>query len=829
MTFRPEIPIAKKRERVIDNLQTVAQPNLFNPRGVYDGRNLFYISHTLNLPGGGTGTFTVNLGNSNSGRGVFEVRLARTSSVVVRPSHVQKAISNEAHLGDPKVATAINVLNLLLRQAFKENYPTNYGGSFFGPAGMQPVQGSGIELWRGFFQSVRPTLGKLLVTVDVAMAAVYQSGRVLDIAGTLLNIRDVRQLHLADERDLRKLQVYFKNRQVICRTTGNATKTIYEIVRGPIGEYRFEIEQNGSRYITTIAEHLLRAHNITLGYPGSFGVRISGASAPFPVILPAECVKVIPGQPYKKRLPANVTDAAVQFATMKPRQRYEAITGGHNPQIPSPIHGFANSQYIIQSGMQINQRPIELQAKIIDAPQIRFARSSKRPKNGVWNLLDQTFKNSTNMRAWGFVNFEYGIQQDAVRMMKVLVECCQKLGMDIDVPAAFIQAGNIQAAEKDLDRLRSDIFQRAKKVDMIIVLLPARADETRHIVKYWGDVKNGIRTSCLREDKLRKALKQWKDKGDSQVTNQVCRLNARMGGQYAVPEFQEIRQLQLAGEFLIMGTDVSHPSPGSNRPSIASLVWSTNPEATSYVAYTSVQPSRVEIIQELKEMVKRALRDFANHPRNPRPPKTIIIFRDGCSEGEIQAVRAAEVTAIQDACREVWANAKLDVKKFPYPKLTFIVVVKRHHTVFFPKDPQNPRSADKNGNCLAGLAVERLRSPMIPGFFLQSHAPILGTARPAQYSILHDDNYNFDCPRIQQLSFELTHVYAKATRSISIPAPTYYADIVCGRAKFHFDPALYGNFDGASSDGGQEEQFNWQQAFKPVSQENYYDKTMYFL
>lgn len=58
---------------------------------------------------------------------------------------------------------------------------------------------------------------------------------------------------------------------------------------------------------------------------------------------------------------------------------------------------------------------------------------------------------------------------------------------------------------------------------------------------------------------------------------------------------------------------------------------------------------------------------------------------------------------------------------------------------------------------------------------------------------------------LQGLSFALCHVYARATRSVSIPAPVYCksdfdsikelpseapldADIVCSRAKNHYDP-----------------------------------------
>ncbi|TFL04091.1 hypothetical protein BDV98DRAFT_563547, partial [Pterulicium gracile] len=43
----------------------------------------------------------------------------------------------------------------------------------------------------------------------------------------------------------------------------------------------------------------------------------------------------------------------------------------------------------------------------------------------------------------------------------------------------------------------------------------------------------------------------------------------------------------------------------------------------------------------------------------------------------------------------------------------------------------------------------------------------------------------------RNLSFALCHVYARSTRSVSVPAPVYYADIVCSRVKNHYDPAMH--------------------------------------
>ncbi|GBE81911.1 hypothetical protein SCP_0402850 [Sparassis crispa] len=72
---------------------------------------------------------------------------------------------------------------------------------------------------------------------------------------------------------------------------------------------------------------------------------------------------------------------------------------------------------------------------------------------------------------------------------------------------------------------------------------------------------------------------------------------------------------------------------------------------------------------------------------------------------------------------------------------------------------------------------------------------------------------------LQELSYVLCHVYASATRSVSIPAPVYYADRVCARAAYHFDPATDLHLDDetltSSSDAHREfDMTRWQAAFR---------------
>jgi len=140
-------------------------------------------------------------------------------------------------------------------------------------------------------------------------------------------------------------------------------------------------------------------------------------------------------------------------------------------------------------------------------------------------------------------------------------------------------------------------------------------------------------------------------------------------------------------------------------------------------------------------------------------------------------VLETEVPCLKSACQKLGIN--------PLPKITVIVVGKRHHVRFFPISQDR---GDRSGNCPAGTVIDRdVTHPLEFDFYLQSHGGLLGTSRPAHYNVLLDEN-NFQPDGLQGLSFALCHVYARSTRSVSIPAPVYYADIVCARAKNHYDP-----------------------------------------
>ena len=138
------------------------------------------------------------------------------------------------------------------------------------------------------------------------------------------------------------------------------------------------------------------------------------------------------------------------------------------------------------------------------------------------------------------------------------------------------------------------------------------------------------------------------------------------------------------------------------------------------------------------------------------------------SEGQFLTVLASELVAIRAACTELEEGYQ--------PKITYIVVQKRHHTRFFPSD----NNKYKNGNALAGTVVDQgINHPTEGDFYLlryvlryvgqiitssyYSHEGIQGTSRPCHYQVLWDDS-DFSADELEILSYYLCHLYSRCTR-----------------------------------------------------------------
>ncbi|PIO00712.1 hypothetical protein AB205_0117660, partial [Aquarana catesbeiana] len=107
----------------------------------------------------------------------------------------------------------------------------------------------------------------------------------------------------------------------------------------------------------------------------------------------------------------------------------------------------------------------------------------------------------------------------------------------------------------------------------------------------------------------------------------------------------------------------------------------------------------------------------------------------------------------------------------------------------------------KSGNIPAGTTVDtNITHPFEFDFYLCSHAGIQGTSRPSHYYVLWDDN-RFTADELQILTYQLCHTYVRCTRSVSIPAPAYYARLVAFRARYHLVDKEHDSGEGSHISG----------------------------
>ncbi|KAM5539012.1 hypothetical protein V8D89_007235 [Ganoderma adspersum] len=769
----PEFFTHGRNLEVIDQLWQ-DHATTFNPRPFYDGRKNMY--STRDIP---PMDYPVRLGSRRDApTHVVKVRRVGTIDAAAVVMLTKRRSSHDPY---DMYAKALSVLQLLVRQApsLRHGFRAHVK-AFFVPQGSKDL-GNGLVARRGFFQSIRPTPGRLLVNVDTACALVYSHGtNLIDIMAAWLKLKDIRGLQSLHAQQYAELRSFLKGVRVkVIVAPSMKARPIADLVpRAALQEFDTETER------LTVAAHFKKKYNVTVRHNECVGVRL-GRTA----IIPAELCEIVEGQLFRKKIPSHVQKDFLSFATQRPELRFSAIRRAVGGAPHEQQFDYANSDFMREAGMSISTEPMLLPSQVINPPVIRF-QDLRRPQDvftpslGAWNVKDRQFWRPGNvLKIWSVVNFDNKAQEWEVQgFLRTLITNLQKLGLVVQTvqPRIFSgNPGNPRNALEDAGRFMRVQCTGNEKPQLLLVFLPANAADCRHYVKFWGDMVADVSTQCVRGGKWNHSRNP--NQLDQYCNNLALKINVRLEGVNSMIDSPFTRDLLY--DSMVVGADVGHPGPGvATRPSMTGFVASVSPGAAFAVSYAGVQQPRVEMIQDLTTMVMHAIDRWAafrrmNMPdQKLLPPKNIFFYRDGVSEGEFEQVAQQEIPLIKDAFN------KAGIPEIMQPKLLFVIVAKRHHVRFFPKSSQE---ADKSGNCPPGLLVDdHITNPNYQDFYLQSHGGLLGTSRPTHYVVLKNET-GLDIKIIQLMTFHLCHMYASATRAVSIPAPVYYADKICGRLAFH--------------------------------------------
>ncbi|KZT62435.1 Piwi-domain-containing protein [Calocera cornea HHB12733] len=776
---------SRRNYELIDILQNYAHPQAFNPRAAYDGNHI--LLSTVQYAWGAHHEFPVLTSKKSppppiGQKGHFLIK------ITAGPSFPISSLANYVRFPDSiRPADVVAYLNVFLRMAPMSTHAFR-GNNFYVDQGSR-VFDDWLMLRRGFFQSVRATATGPMINMDITSTLFWIKRPLMDTVISLLRLSDHRALSRLDDRQLHTLNRLLRGVRVVpLHRPGAAPKVICGFDKR--GADTIRLDESG----ITVEDYMHEKYNRRLSYPKYLCVSLSKRDQN---MLPIELLGIDKNQFFDlKKLDNPVWDKQIRtFAMVKPSERLRITNTG--PELMQ----HAQSDYMVRAGIRVNPTPLPLNARSLRPVPVAYANGQSAPRFGAWK--NQTFFRAMSVQFWAVLVLDHQAPPPAVKsFIGRLVSAMEHCGIHVlDHTPTLYPKDARQNITQLLDHVKADLMRRFKEPpSLLLIVTPGDAGWYTE-VKQLGDITLGIPTQHVLSSK---ALRE--DRGSAEYCENVAlKINVKMGGVNFVPHPDSIAWIRNGDPLMVIGADTSHPRPQEEfKPTIAAIAFSVDREVSKYNGMVTIQKGRQEIIGNLVTSLKTAITTFK--ATNRIAPKRILFYRDGVSEGEYAQVVASEIQSIRQAFKEL--------NEAP-PKITFIVVGKRHHLRFYP----DKRDEDRSGNANPGLVIDHtITSPTHDDFYLLSHQGILGTSRPMHAIPLVDEN-GLSSDMLQGLTFALTHNYQRATRSVSIPAPIYYADILCSheRARVHFDPSIDFASETASSNGPHPTSQQYLQAFRPVA------------
>jgi eukaryotic translation initiation factor 2C len=653
--------------------------------------------------------------------------------------------------------------------------PTNTlvkGARIFDTRKFSPL-GIDLNVYSGVFQSFRETEKGLLLNVDVSYFAGTKEIIVYDWLQKKAQAMGFRNFPEAFSNDKFKAKVHSELKGIEIEFTYRKGSAVLGGLDFSVNSMtaNFKTKKDGKEIDTTVLSYMKGKYNLEIkdrNIPLLIEKERSSNKKGKCYIHPELC-KISSGQKRKTSLNSDERTKMIELTRSEPVERFASIQGYANTieKLPSL------SQFTVKLHPESQ---VQISARVLPPIPIELYKDQIKPDiAGSWNMFKRNFAVAFKGQAsWGFVYCKE-LQNSIDEFVNSFISTAKNVGISLKAPVEFKSNNSIESYIQCMKEC-------AKKQPLFIVILIPDKDSMRHgALKNLGDQIIKIPTKCLVLDSSRKSTPPV-------LSNVLSSINAKLGGEnwFAPPVIIKSWLGIDVTQLLVIGADVCHgealetggssSNSGRSESSIAAFCASQNDNFTKYHTALNYQRSRLEIIphEGLVKMMTSCLDSYQRNNKGQLPPY-IIFYRDGIGEGMYERCKREEIAAIQEASTNVYKKAL----KSP-PKMTFIIVQKRNH--FRSVINQRGEYFNPYVGTLINSDVTDKRNQ---NFYLYSHGAIQGTAKPTHYQILLNEP-NFSQSGLESFTFALTHLHQGCSRSISIPAPVFFADKACGRAKDYY-------------------------------------------
>lgn len=754
----------------------------------YDGRSIAYAAREVNRKCLAV-RYRVTVGREGAAPTDQEQRDGKTENVEVEIHHAKYLKFDEVlseRIGTIASAEYLAALDVVIAASPMTKY-VQIGRSFYSPDRAVPLGRRNItaSAWRGFYQSARLSLAGLIVNLDESFTAFWNRGG-RPLMDLIRDANDGRELSTSDGRGLRDVSTKLKALKVRAVHTG-ITYKVHGFSNKGADRIMFDSASEGRK--VSIAEYFHSTYNIRLRHPHQPCVKTNPKRETF---LPMELLTVMENQRLAGMLSQDQTQGIVKIASSKPHIRREAAI----KTMQRLNH--SNDRVCRDFGVQVAPGLVSVDARILPVPLIQYKNMKKiKPSAGQWKASREQFASGGLLYTWAVINMTRLRSDDANRFIADLVRSGRKSGVHIPNGRPLLFSCDSRYIADKLrevaHKFASDKSLHVEQYPLqLVIIIKDRQDApTYNLIKRTGDIELGVATQVC----LQKHCEPGSRGREMYCDNVMLKINSKIGGQNAVvSSYQSDRNSNMRDvpfidkPHIVLGADVTHPMVGGRSPSVAALVGSRDRQGVQYSGAIRNQPGRQEVIADLGGMFKEVYwRWYSNFKRSIHVD-AIIMFRDGVSDGQFEEVLQVELAALRRACGEI--NASF------HPKITYIIVTKRHHARFFAEK----KHQDRSGNIQAGTVIDKdIVSREFYDFYLNSHAGIQGTSKPSKYTILLDEN-NIPVDALQGYIFRLAHGFVRCNRSVSMVNSAYYAHLLAFRGRAYLGEDVSDTASSASTD-----------------------------
>lgn len=738
------------------------------------------------------------------------------------------AAATESTVRDPREglrALDVAMLGFARKVLFKGTWYL-LGNRVFKPDRTFDVRNPSFVGMMGYHASFRACISGLAMVTDISAACFLKGGNLMDFVCMFLRCRESELAHQLNPSNVRakELEALLKGCKI--RLT-HITKVRIEQKFRSFGfaandpESGFEVNDA----VKTVEQYFYEAHGLRLRFPQVPTANLGTNKRK--VLLPLEHVDIVPGQTRQRHLTGDITAQIIKTAAMRPHERFTQLAS-ENYIFPALEEDYDAQQFGIHSFSSApGTVPLPMRVKGTILPPAKLLYGGDRvvePKlQGAWNLAGGikfahkapsplTDRNGGPFYPFGAIFVHSRLPPHADRGAYLFT--VEKLAKEVEVesvtlgiPMLLVDRCKVVNVTNELASALEELKHRGARIVVVVLL----EENLYPSVKFLAD------RLCLPTQCARNSIVTKNPPPRNYAVSLLVKMNMKMGGtNHTLASRAQVNAAGVDSEVfqrppqsiswlfdeptMVIGIDVNHSEmrpDGSAQESVVAVVASMDGMLGQYCAHISSCNANREPVSSLYEPFHALLTAFCAR-NNGQFPRNIIVYRDGVADSQFPSTLSSEHTALREAVDSF--NLSDD-----YGKISFVVCQKRHHTRFFHQsaphkdyenvcvglcvdskgfgpDATNPISAPDAAQLTGSDPIGCIMGGQLNEFYLNSHAPVLGTSKPTKYILLHDE-IGLKMSELQLLTFWLTHLYARCTRSVSIVAPAYYAHWAAKRGR----------------------------------------------